>query len=138
MSDAEQLPVSAEHPTLVTDLSGKYPSYFIYGPLVFSPATWQLVSSLENNSGLMRMLSLVKSPLVTRALVHVHLGAPEATARDLDRLPEDWAGQREQLDIYRRVVFTDFGFWPARTAVTTMFQEYPEAPAQPASEAPAQ
>src|SRR5882757_4057148 len=65
---AVQLPVSAEHPTLVTDLRGTYPSYFIYGPLVFSPATWQLVSSLENNAGLMRMLSFVKSPLVTRAL----------------------------------------------------------------------
>jgi S1-C subfamily serine protease len=63
-----QLPVSADHPTLVKDLHGSYPSYFIYGPLVFSPATWQLVSSLENNAGLMRMLSLVKSPLVTRAL----------------------------------------------------------------------
>jgi S1-C subfamily serine protease len=63
-----QLPVSAEHPTLVTDLRGTYPSYFIYGPLVFSPATWQLVSSLENNAGLMRMLGLVKSPLVTHAL----------------------------------------------------------------------
>jgi S1-C subfamily serine protease len=62
------LPVSAEHPTLVTDLRGTYPSYFIYGPLVFSPATWQLVSSLENNTGLMRMLGLVKSPLVTHAL----------------------------------------------------------------------
>src|ERR1700681_2820686 len=65
---AVQLPVSAEHPTLVTDLRGTYPSYFIYGPLVFSPATWQLVSSLENNAGLMRMLGLVKSPLVTHAL----------------------------------------------------------------------
>src|SRR6202043_2520745 len=31
-----QLPVSAQHPTLVTDLAGGYPSYFIYGPLVFS------------------------------------------------------------------------------------------------------
>jgi S1-C subfamily serine protease len=65
---AVQLPVSADHPTLVTDLRGTYPSYFVYGPLVFSPATWQLVSSLENNAGLMRMLGLVKSPLVTHAL----------------------------------------------------------------------
>jgi len=63
-----QLPVSAEHPTLVADLRGGYPSYFIYGPIVFSAATWQLVSSLENNVGMMRMLGLVKSPLVTHAL----------------------------------------------------------------------
>jgi S1-C subfamily serine protease len=62
-----QLPVPAEHPTLVTDLRGSYPSYFIYGPLVFSTATWQMVSNLENNAGLLRLLSAVKSPLVTRA-----------------------------------------------------------------------
>ena len=63
-----QLPVSAEHPTLVTDLRGGYPSYFIYGPLVFSTATWQLLSNIENNAGLLRMLGAVKSPLITRAL----------------------------------------------------------------------
>ncbi|MGB6352988.1 MAG: trypsin-like peptidase domain-containing protein [Steroidobacteraceae bacterium] len=63
-----ELPVSAQHPTLVTDLRGGYPPYFIYGPLVFSTASWQLVSSIENNAGLLRLLSAVKSPLVTRAL----------------------------------------------------------------------
>ncbi len=63
-----ELPVSADHPTLVMDLHGAYPSYFIYGPLVFSPATWQFVSGLESNAGLMRMLGFVKSPLVTHAL----------------------------------------------------------------------
>jgi hypothetical protein len=63
-----QLPVFTEHPTLITDLHGGYPSYFIYGPMVFSPATWQFVSSLQNNGGMIRMLGLVKSPLVTRAL----------------------------------------------------------------------
>ena len=62
------LPVSAEHPTLVTDLRGGYPSYFIYGPLVFSTATWQLISGLESNAGMMRVLGFVKSPLITRAL----------------------------------------------------------------------
>jgi len=61
-----ELPVSAQHPTLVTDLAGGYPSYFIYGPLVFSTATWQLVSSFENNAGLLRLLGAVKSPLITR------------------------------------------------------------------------
>jgi hypothetical protein len=63
-----ELPVSAEHPTLVSDLRGSYPSYFIYGPLVFSPANWQFVSSFENNANLMRMLGFVKSPLITHAL----------------------------------------------------------------------
>jgi S1-C subfamily serine protease len=62
-----QLPVSAQHPTLVSDLRGGYPPYFIYGPMVFSTATWQLVSSIENSTGMMRVLGFVKSPLVTRA-----------------------------------------------------------------------
>jgi S1-C subfamily serine protease len=73
-----ELPVSAEHPTLVTDLHGGYPSYFIYGPLVFSTATWQLVSSFENNAGLLRVLGAVKSPLVTRAF-----DPPDADSEEL-------------------------------------------------------
>jgi S1-C subfamily serine protease len=63
-----ELPVSAEHPTLVSDLQGGYPSYFVYGPLVFSTATWQFISSIGGNAGMMRVLGFVKSPLVTRAL----------------------------------------------------------------------
>jgi S1-C subfamily serine protease len=63
-----QLPVSAEHPTLISDLRGTYPPYFIYGPLVFSKATWQMVSGIEGNAGMLRALGFVKSPLVTRAL----------------------------------------------------------------------
>jgi len=62
-----QLPVSAQHPTLVSDLHGGYPSYFVYGPLVFSTATWQLLSGFESNAGLLRLLGAVKSPLITRA-----------------------------------------------------------------------
>jgi S1-C subfamily serine protease len=73
-----ELPVSAVHPTLVSDLHGDYPSYFIYGPLVFSTATWQLVSSFENNAGLLRILGAVKSPLVTRAM-----DAPDAETEEL-------------------------------------------------------
>jgi S1-C subfamily serine protease len=72
------LPVPAEHPTLVTDLHGGYPSYFIYGPLVFSSATWQLVSSFENNVGLLRVLGAVKSPLITRAF-----DTPDAETQEL-------------------------------------------------------
>jgi S1-C subfamily serine protease len=62
-----QLPVSADHPTLVTDLRGAYPSYFIYGPIVFSTATWQLLSHFENNAGMLRVLGYMKSPLINRA-----------------------------------------------------------------------
>jgi S1-C subfamily serine protease len=62
------LPVSTERPALVNDLRGNYPSYFIYGPLVFSTATWQFISGLENNAGMARALGFVKSPLVTKVL----------------------------------------------------------------------
>ena len=33
------LAVSSKHPMLIESLRGRYPSYFVYGPLVFSPAT---------------------------------------------------------------------------------------------------
>ena len=62
-----ELPVSAVYPTLVADLQGEYPSYFVYGPLVFSRATRQFLSAFENNANLIRVLGYLKSPLVTRA-----------------------------------------------------------------------
>ncbi len=62
-----ELPVPAVYPTLVTDLQGEYPSYFVYGPLVFSRATRQFLSAFENNASLLRVLGYLKSPLVTRA-----------------------------------------------------------------------
>ena len=61
-----ELPVSAERPTLAADLHGEYPSYFVYGPMVFSRATRQFLSGFENNANLLRLLGFVKSPLVTR------------------------------------------------------------------------
>ena len=72
-----QLPVSPDRPTLVTDLNGSYPSYFIYGPLVFSRATWQFIPYLDK-SGSGRGPSFFMSPLVTRAL--------EAPSGDLEEL----------------------------------------------------
>jgi S1-C subfamily serine protease len=62
-----ELPVSAQRPTLAPDLHGEYPSYFVYGPMVFSRATRQFLSLFENNANLLRVLGFVKSPLVTRA-----------------------------------------------------------------------
>ncbi|HMI73311.1 MAG TPA: trypsin-like peptidase domain-containing protein [Steroidobacteraceae bacterium] len=62
-----ELPVSAQRPTLAPDLHGDYPSYFVYGPIVFSRATRQFLSLFENNANLLRVLGFVKSPLITRA-----------------------------------------------------------------------
>jgi antitoxin component YwqK of YwqJK toxin-antitoxin module len=68
---------------------------------------------------------------VTRALIHMHLGDPGAASADARRLPDDWQEQRGLLADYARVVFPVFDFWPARIAIETLFDEYPEAPAQP-------
>jgi hypothetical protein len=52
---------------LVEDLDGGYPSYFVYGPLVFSKGTWEFVGGLEK-SGAGRLFGIMRSPLITRAL----------------------------------------------------------------------
>jgi S1-C subfamily serine protease len=61
------LPVTSKRPTLLSDLQGAYPSYFVYGPVVFSTATMQFVGGLAGNgSNLMGMAGIVTGPLVKR------------------------------------------------------------------------
>jgi S1-C subfamily serine protease len=60
-----KVPVSASYPLLVPDLGGDYPPYFIYGPMVFSKATSQLMQGLYGNTNIMAGLSIIGSPLVT-------------------------------------------------------------------------
>jgi len=63
------LPVQPDYPCLIPELNGGYPSYFIYGPLVFSAATRNYLNGyLDTKYGAMMMagLSLASSPLVTR------------------------------------------------------------------------
>ena len=43
-----QLPVAPNRPMLIPDLDGSYPSYFVYGPLVFSTATQLFLVGLNN------------------------------------------------------------------------------------------
>jgi S1-C subfamily serine protease len=62
-----QLPVAADHPTLVADLHGGYPPYFVYGPMCFSVATRQMLSNFDSNAGMMRALAFLKSPLASMA-----------------------------------------------------------------------
>lgn len=45
-----QLPVTLKHPMLIPDLETTYPSYFIYGPLVFSGATKQYIGDIANGN----------------------------------------------------------------------------------------
>jgi S1-C subfamily serine protease len=72
-----RLPVAANRPTLISNLNGGYPSYFIYGPLVFSRATWQFIPYLDK-SGAAKSLGLMTSPLFTRAF-----DAPSAELAEL-------------------------------------------------------
>jgi S1-C subfamily serine protease len=59
------LPVKTTRKMLIDSLRGKYPSYFIYGPLVFSPVTTEFAGALGAGrfSG---TLAAFGSPLVTR------------------------------------------------------------------------
>jgi S1-C subfamily serine protease len=64
------LPLSANYPRLIPNLNGAYPSYFIYGPLVFSTATEEYLGGyMQTKYGteVMAGLSARGSPLVTRA-----------------------------------------------------------------------
>ena len=66
-SQTIDVPVSARRPMLLGDLNGTYPSYFAYGPLVFSPASLQLALSV-NRESVQAVDNLIGSgtPLVTR------------------------------------------------------------------------
>jgi hypothetical protein len=50
---------------LIPNLENTYPSYFVYGPLVFSPATGVFVAGLNNAMG---ALSASASPLALRRI----------------------------------------------------------------------
>jgi hypothetical protein len=54
---------------VIPDLEGSYPSFFVYGPMVFADATNEFLGSAARDrqpSGLMGMLTFIGSPLITR------------------------------------------------------------------------
>ena len=59
-----KLPVLLGRPMLVRDLKGSYPSYFVYGPLVFSEVTTQMLAGVNRDSN--EGLAFSGSPLITR------------------------------------------------------------------------
>jgi S1-C subfamily serine protease len=59
-------PVGYPRKLLVPELDGSYPSYFIYGPLVFSRASAEFASFSTANAAAFTGLSFIASPLVTR------------------------------------------------------------------------
>ena len=63
------LPVPATRPTLFPDTEGGYPSYFVYGPLVFEDVGTQFVGGLvygKESTSRLGQLAYASSPLVTR------------------------------------------------------------------------
>ena len=60
------VPLAAKRPRLVRTLEGTYPSYFILGPMVFSPATDQLVSTVFSNTTLVHIFADLGNPMVTK------------------------------------------------------------------------
>ena len=64
-----EVPVPSDRELVIPALNGAYPSYFIYGPVVFSSATTEFVGGLMGgNLGgtLMGLLGVTGSPLVKR------------------------------------------------------------------------
>ncbi|HEY0064275.1 MAG TPA: trypsin-like peptidase domain-containing protein [Telluria sp.] len=58
-------PVSTGRKLLIADLDGGYPSYFIYGPIVFSRASAEFLSFMAGNAGVLNAYGFIGSPLVT-------------------------------------------------------------------------
>ncbi|TQK05065.1 S1C family serine protease [Herbaspirillum sp. SJZ107] len=61
-----QVPVGNRRGMLIPSLDGSYPSYFVYGPIVFSRATNEFLAALNANAATMNAMSYLGSPLVTR------------------------------------------------------------------------
>jgi S1-C subfamily serine protease len=61
-----QSPVFAGRPSLIPDLKGEYPSYFIFGPIVFSRATSEFLSFISGNALALSAYAYNASPLMTR------------------------------------------------------------------------
>jgi S1-C subfamily serine protease len=65
-----ELPVSPNRPEVIPGLNGAYPSYFVYGPLVFSTATKEFVSPMISGPDARRYIALIimqSNPLVARS-----------------------------------------------------------------------
>jgi S1-C subfamily serine protease len=63
---AVDMPVAVNRPQLIPDMLGDYPSYFVYGPVVFSVASSQFLAPLSGNARAVAILEAIGSPLATR------------------------------------------------------------------------
>ena len=61
------LPVVTHREQLIETLHGRYPSYFVYGPLAFTPVTAEFLAGLERGGDrLISILSALGSPIILR------------------------------------------------------------------------
>ena len=60
------VPVSTDRPQVIAWLSGAYPRYFVYGPVVFTPAYGDFVGGFIGNVDAVNALLFDANPLVTR------------------------------------------------------------------------
>ncbi|NHZ62480.1 S1C family serine protease [Massilia genomosp. 1] len=61
-----KVPAVGGRKLLIPDLNNGYPSYFIYGPIVFSRASTDFLAFLGSSVNVMAAASYIASPLVTR------------------------------------------------------------------------
>lgn len=73
-----ELPLMLQRPLLIPALNNSYPSYFIYGPLVLSKASSELVNIVRNNAATLANLSYIGNPLATE-----RAAAPDALREEL-------------------------------------------------------
>lgn len=59
-----ELPVSPKHEMLIESLGGRYPQYFVFGPLVFSPVSSEILAGLGDRTA--ALFSAIGSPMATR------------------------------------------------------------------------
>ncbi|HVU35858.1 MAG TPA: trypsin-like peptidase domain-containing protein [Opitutaceae bacterium] len=61
-----ELPVFADRSFVLPALRGSYPSYFVFGPMVFSDATADFIDGVDGNVNVLRLFSFMSNPLLTR------------------------------------------------------------------------
>ena len=62
----EDVPVATDRPQLERWIFGAYPKYFIYGPLVMSPATGEIADAILSSPGIVSPILQNQNPVLTR------------------------------------------------------------------------
>ena len=85
------VPLRADRNLVVPFLLDKYPRYFICGPMVFMPASQELMARLTASTWAASMLMVNQSPLVARAMDHPAFQGEEIVTLGYGLLPHKTA-----------------------------------------------